>query len=383
MIDIMGLNLENRTALLSSLSFDHPLTNVELNNLIHTLSVPSNLTQIYFKDDIDIDSIEKIKLLLEGLPNVDDSKIEKYIMIRLDDHKKKCLDDMNFSNISTWNIAYSIDDNKYSITSLAKYRLLNKWLNDIVDEVGNLSTTMDKLCYLYDKVKMLEYNSDGKYERLPEIISDRQANSYGYNLVFKELLSICSIPAKVENYVTAEGDNFVTIVLVNDSENNLSNVYLFDPSSDTIPKSQYKNSLARRMNYNFFAITMDKLKTLKGGIKARGLLQVLSASSDSEYAYYLNRYNKRQVKKESSYIETLFGIDMYSLYLKTVNSTNLDIELMNHIFANRVDTYTNDNSSKDVITKTIMTNYIDRDKELFNRKSVKQMSKKTNHNAGI
>ena len=135
MIDVMDLNIQNKRILLSNLSFDHPLTFPEINDLINMLSAGTLIGQVYFKDSVDIGSIEQVKLLLEGFPNIDDSRIEKYIMKSIDDREKAILCNMNFQNIDTWNVAYSVDNNKFSITSLSKYRIIDEWFSTTIKEM--------------------------------------------------------------------------------------------------------------------------------------------------------------------------------------------------------------------------------------------------------
>lgn len=380
MIDMVDLNLNNKTMLLSNLSFDHPLSDLEINDLIVILSGPISIAQIYFKDNIDVDSIEKIKLLLEGLPNIDDSRIEKYIMKGINSIEKKQLDDMNFLNINTWNIAYSVDKNKYSITSLAKYRLVNEWFLTTIKEMDSSSSILEKICYFYDKVKMLEFDSQTKYGRIPEIIYDGKANSYGYNLVFKELLSLIGIPSKIEGYETVDGKNYITLAMINDDKYEISGIYLFDPSSDTISRDQYKNNLARRMNYNFFTIAVDKFKSLNGEIRPIGLFKPLISNDEVEYRYYLNNYIKMNTNQDVLKTENVFNMTLDEFYLKIFNTSEIGDDTKFRIFSDRVNSFVQSDMDREVVKRTLIENYIDRDSELFFKKSIKKMSKKDNIN---
>lgn len=369
------IDLNNKNVLLSNLSFDHPLTSIEVNDLINILSSPILLGQVYFRGDIDIKSIEKIKLLLEGMPNIDDSKVEKYIMKSIDTSEKEKINNMNFLNIDTWNIAYSVGVNQFSITSLSKYRLINEWFNSTIKEMNDDFSPMEKICCLYDKVKLFEYSEEKKYGRVPEIISENKANSYGYNLLFKELLTILDIPAIIESYETDDGINYVTLAKIKDSKHDIDGVYLFDPSSDTILKDQYKNNLARRMNYNFFAITLDKLRSLRGNVKPNGLLKPLMSINEEEYKFYLDKYMKRHTIKECSEIEKKFDMPIDQIYLKILNSMNLNDDIRFEIINCRIDEFSQNIKNKDAIKKTLFDNYIDRDRELFEQNSVKLKSK--------
>lgn len=375
MIDMMDLSLKNKTVLLSNLSFDHPLVDSELNDLIMMLSSPIFIGQIYFKDDVDVESIEKIKLLLEGLPNIDDSKIEKYIMKNINSDEKETLESMNFLNIDTWNIAYSIEENKYSITSLPKYRMVNEWFSNVVKGMDEDLPVLSKLCYLYDKVKMFEYDRETRYSRLPEIISSGKANSYGYNLIYSHLLSLSGIPSRIFGYENNDGINYITMAIIDDKEWEVSGIYIFDPSLDTISKDQYKNYLARRMNYNFFAITMDKLSTLKDGIKPIGLLRVLMSKDDLEYQYNLNQYIRRNGSNNIRECENSFEINLSELHSKIINTSEIDSGAITEILTRRVSEVSKDSKDKTFLENTIMDNYSSRNSELFDSENIKRMFK--------
>ena len=376
MIDMMDLSFKNRTMLLSNLSFDHPLLSNEINDLINLLSQGVSIGQIYFKDTIDVDSIEKIKLLLEGLPNIDDRRIEKYIMKSIDEKEKLKLDQMSFQNIDTWNIAYSIEHNKFSVTTLSKYRLIDKWFNNTIKEMDKDLSDFEKICYLYDKVKLFEFDNSSKFGRLPEIISNETANSYGYNLIFKELLNMCDIPSFIENYELDGEQNYITIAQVKDEKFEIDGIYLFDPSMDTISKEKYKYGLARRMNYNFLGITLDKFSNLNGQVIPSDILKSLMVNDEMEYKHYLDRYKRKYGYRRISEIENSFNSNMDEIYNRLLNSEEISYETTFCIISDRMEIYTKNSGNQETIKKTLIDNYKDRENDLFLKNGVKQMSKK-------
>ena len=377
MIDVMDLSIKNKSILLSNLSFDHPLSFPEMNDLINMLSSGVLIGQIYFKDSIDIDSIEKIKLLLEGLPNIDDSKIEKYIMKSISGEEKEKLCNMSFQNIDTWNIAYSVDKNKFSVTSLSKYRLIDEWFTTSIKEMNDSElSTIEKICYLYDKVKLFQFNSCNKYSRLPEILSLGEANSYGYNLVFSELLSLCGIPNFIGKYEIDSEISYVTIAQVDDSKYDVDGIYLFDPSMDTISKDKYKHGLARRMNYNFFALDVNKFCKLNGEVVFLDETKLLFVEDEFEYKHCLNKYKSKNGMSNIRKVENTFGYNFNELRHKVCNSSSISLDVMSKLFEKSVDNYSKNSNEKDLIVRTIMNNYVDREGELFDSSGVKLMTKK-------
>lgn len=371
------MSIKSKTMLLSNLSFDHPLTLQEINDLITMLSQGVSIGQVYFKDAIDIASIEKVKLLLEALPNIDDKKIEKYIMKTLDNNDKNKLDEMNFQNIDTWNIAYSIEHNRFSVTTLSKYRLIDEWFKNTIKEMPEELSCLEKVCYLYDKVKLFEFSTEKKYGRLPEIISDGVANSYGYNLLFKELLTQCEIPCKMEPYMVDGEDCYITMVGINDEKHGVEGIYLFDSSMDTIGKEQYKNGLARRMNYNFCAITLDKFSRLNGRVVPGGILKILMGEDELGYKHNLNKHIKKYGNQEILEIEDIFQGKLRDFYLKCCNTNDINEEILFNIFSERVNCFSRNNEERELLQSTLISNYKDRESELFVSNSVKKMSKNT------
>lgn len=351
--------INNERLLLSNLSFDHPLTSLELENLVHTLSAPILLGQVYFKGTIDMESIEKIKLLLEGLLTVEDRNIEKYIMKSISDKEKEKIGSMSFLNIDTWNIAYSIESNKYSITSLAKYRCMNEWFTTLIKEMDEGLSPFEKVCYLYDRVKLLEYTTNSRYDRLPEIIKEGKATSYGYNLIFKELLSLSGLDALIEKYSLEGEEGFLTITRVEDEKYNASGIYFFDPSMDTILKDQYKNPMARRMNYNWFALTASRLRT--SSINPSYGLKVLLSKDIDEYRYYLDSYQKKCLSKN----EKILGSEIDELHSQIVNTKEIEEESLFDIFDLRIASYINKQSDRAAWQEMIVKNYKARDREFF------------------
>lgn len=380
MIDMMDLNVKNKRMLLSNLSFDHPLLLNDINDLINLLTSGIFVGQVYFKDNIDLDSIEKVKLLLEALPNIDDSKIEKYIMKAIDSDEKEKLDNMSFQNIDTWNIAYSIEKNRFSITTLSKYRMISEWFNNAVKEIDEDLSTLEKVAYLYDKVKLFELNTNPKYGRLPEILSSKTANSYGYNLVFKGLLSMCDIKSAILNYQIDGEDNYITIAEINDEKYDVNGIYLFEPSMDTIGKEQYRQGLARRMNYNFFGMKVEKFSKLKGQVITKDLLKILISSDELECKHRANNYSKRYGNSKIKELEDSFKSNLDMIYLNIHNTQGIGIDIMSNIISNRVEHFSKKEDEKELIKETVLANYKDREKDLFSTKNVKQLSRKEPQN---
>lgn len=370
------LNINKPIIMMSNLSIDHPLSNFELLELQKLLISDIQLSQIYFKDDVDIDTIEKIKLLLENFPNVNDKEIEKNIMKNISDSEKEKLINMNFANIDSWNVSYFKEEDKYFITSLSKYRMMEEWFNKILYDVNNNDLSqLDKVCFLYDKVKMLEFDNNTKYDRIPEIISDNRASTYGYNLIFKELLAKIGIPSIIGKISNKDENNYINFASINDKNYSIDGIYGFDPSMDTISKNQYKNSLARKMNYNFFGLTIEKIKKIYEKNRMDDFLKVISSDDIDEFKYLNNLHNIKYNNEESHKIENTFNISFIDMYRKTTNTVEIPYCILMNIITKSVENYPNEIIDKELFAKVITDNYSERNAELFTNKYVKKMYK--------
>jgi len=376
MIEKERFSVNNQTMMLSNLSFDHSLSSKEFYDLQNLLFSPVVLSQIYFKDNIDLESIEKVKLLLEGLPNINDSMVEKFVMKDVTEEEKHQLMNMNFFNIDTWNISYSKDNNKYCMTSLTKYRKMEEWYKEVLHETTNDGfSLMDKVCYLYDRVKMFEFVDDCKYDRIPEAICEGKASSLGYNLVFRELLMKCGIRSIVEKVSDKEEENYVTLAIINDDKYNINGVYVFDPSMDTIYKDQYKNNLARKMNYNFFGITVDKLKSAYPKRKMCGIMKILSSDDVMEFNHFTDLFKSKGMVKEIEQIEKDLGIAFNDVFSMIISTKEISKEVRMTILVKTLEKYPQEIFNREVLTRAISDNYSVRNDEMFTNKSVKKMSK--------
>lgn len=376
MVDYMELNAKKPVALISNLSFDHPLSANELFELQNLLSSPILLSQIYFKDNIDVETIEKVKLLLEALPFVNDENIEKYIMKDVSDIEKEKLLNLNFFNINTWNISYKAKENRFSMTTFVKYKKMDEWYKKVFHELDiNDFSILDKICYLYDKVKLFEFDNDSKYDRIPEIICDGKANAHGYNVIFKELLNKIGISSIIGKISNNEEDNYVTLAIINDEKNGINGIYVFDPSMDTIYKDQYKNNLARKMNYNFFAITVEKLKEAYPKRNMQEILKLLASDDKMEFNHFYDLYSSENGFSLDEELEEEFGFSASRIFDLIKNTKDISHDTIITVITKTLERYPDDKFNKRLLTHAISSNYRVRNSEIFTNEYVKKMSK--------
>ena len=292
----------------TNLDFRTSLSKDDLEEVQRLLFSMNTLMQVTFKDGVGVDDIENIKHLIELSPMCDDRKIEKMILKKNNPVEVKKLLSMPFLNPDTWHIAYDVKDETYMITTLPNYRVMEEYINIVLSCIKKDMTTLEKIKEVYDFVKLLEYDSNGSY-RLPDIINNRKTNSLGFNLIFKEILNRLEINSYIGEISRSGVLEYLTIIDIEDSKYELSGIYVFDPSSDSIPKELYKSDAIRKVNYNFFCLSLNQVINTKEEDKLLGVLTLLNGDS-FEY------FDRKLSLKEKKSLEDCFGYSYKTLFEK-------------------------------------------------------------------
>lgn len=351
----------------SILSYDHPLSNDELEELINLLFAKNYISQIYFKGDIDFLSIERVKYLLKSSPFVDDSKVTKYILKNLTSSEKEQLLSTYYKYPDTWNIAYSIDDNRYSISTISSFRQMNEYFQQITSYINSDDmSNLDRALYIYDKVKILEPDNKSENNRLPEIICSKKTNSYGYNLLLKELFLLAGFKSCIFNIGTGNNEKWLTLLELKDGENDIDDFYFFDAWSDSVPKGRYDDPFYRIINYNFFAMNIDKVKKCQKLDEPDGVLNLFFTKNKQEYlqqkGHFISKYGDLEINK----IESIFNCSLDNMF-ERINGTPL-ISLDNFISSveNNIVNELTFLDKKEGANTEITSNYVNRERKFFN-----------------
>lgn len=314
-----------------TLSFDHPLTLMEKNELKDIIFYVLSLKQIYFKEGVDLKSVEFIRYLLEASEHLDDTKIEKYIF---DPKVATKLLDCNFENPDTWQVVYHGSDQKNRLFSISDYRVLALYFDTICKDIKSRDlSVMEEVVLVYDIVKKYYY-SDTEHKNYLEIIKKKEASMMEYNYLFKEFLDRLGIPSYVGKVATKNGISYITMAYIDDLKYGVDGYYLFDPSSDTLPRGKYKSELVRRLNYNFFALKLQDIERLLTGDFLKDILGVFSLS---DYELAKERFNilcEKFSKKELELFFDTFGSDFELLYHKMRESNEISIDLISRAISN-------------------------------------------------
>ena len=201
---------------IQNLSFEHPLSIDEIKDFQEMIFSLNKLNSIYFKDDIDLESINKIKHLIT-MSGVDDLGIEKIVTTKLSEGDLYRLVFDNYTNPYTWKVAYEKEDNNYLLESIPKLREFLTYLSriDLLTDREKL-TTLEKILRIYDIVKLLDFSDDDIVRTLPDIIIENKANSSDFNKVFCYILNKIGIPSFLGRIKSKNGKkSAISLVYVN------------------------------------------------------------------------------------------------------------------------------------------------------------------------
>lgn len=308
-----------------NLSIDHSLISSEINQYKDLIFSPNSLQQIYFKGSSDIDSIEIIKNLLSISEFANDAMIDKYILLDLTDSDIDRLLNSTYEFPDTWKLPYEHIDENFSLTDIPSFRTLRSFINKF--SINSLSQ-IEQIMRVYDEIKLMDYENNDDNIQLPEIVHKRKTNSYGMNKLFSYVLKKLGYKTFVGEVINGNVKSYVTLVDIKDSKYNLDGIYVFDPSMDNLSKETYKKDDIRRINYNFFGISLRMFERISFNDKLSGILAILGLS-DFEYSKEKLDMNKSyRTSKEKDDILNTFKLDYENLYNKIRNTKPLNIDII-------------------------------------------------------
>ena len=344
-----------------NLSIDHSLTIPEIEKCKDLIFSPNNLQQIYFKDKCDSKTIEVIKSLLAISDYIDDSKIEKYILIDLNqEEKEKILSDV-YENPSTWQLPYELDDDRFALTDVPTYRTMNLFISKLLNK--ELSC-IEQIMRIYDGIKIMDFESNDNHDLLTEIIMKKKTNSYGMNKLFSYILNVLGYSTFMG--VTDKGD-FITLVDVKDEKYNVDGIYAFDPSMDNLSKEDYSKESVRRINYNFFGNNLDSLNRVTYGERLSGILAIVSIDDRDFSIEKIDNIRDSRMLKEKERFLNAFNMNYRELYDRIHSTKRIDVDTIISI----VDVLYKD--KKENYDYVLKENFLSRKKELFNKSTQEEL----------
>ena len=348
---------------IQNLSFNHPLTDSELEEFRALIFSLNNLNQIYFKGTIDTNSIETIKDLLSISGFIDDSRVEKCIVATFSEEELNVILNSRYEHPDTWKVCYDVEDNNYMLADIPKCRTFFSYIEKIKLQIEkeNLSD-FEKVLKVYDIVKLIEYNNNSS-DLLPDIVVNQEATSLGFNRLFTYILKSLGFKCFIgKEKLNNQKYTFVSMVNIHDEKYNIDGLYLFDPSMDSLSKEIYKNDDVRMINYNYFGLRLKDINNSTHGDYLIGALGILPIEDyDLSFSRYLNNKNN-STKKEFLSLNDIFGLSYEDLYEQIKKSPAITFETIetaiNNIYGN--------SDNKENYNKLLRENYFSRKEELFN-----------------
>ncbi len=332
---------------ITNIFFDAPLKESDINNIKEIMFSINNITQIYFTEDIDIETIELVKYLLEISPTMQDSNVEKYILTTKIDIDK--LLNINFMNSSTWYLSILDKNKEEKILNIDSFRLMNSSLNKIIEklDLSNYSI-IERVGLIYDYCKKITI--DDEINDLNIVLSSSKSSKNTIVLLMQLLLRHIGINSYIGKAINDEQENNILIADIKDEKYNIDGIYLFDVLSDYLSKEDVP--VLNKINYNYFAINVcDYSKTVFND-KLLGILNCMS--HDEEYDY---EKLENVSKKDMKYFELSFNSDIQSIHKRIENTKEIDDEIKLKII---------DSINKDDLKDIINENYLSRKDKILN-----------------
>lgn len=355
---------------ITNLDFRTSLSKDDLEEVQRMLFSINTLMHVTFRDGVNVNDIENIKHVLELSPMCDDKKIEKMILRENTPMEIKELLAMPYMNPETWNISYEVKDGTYMITTLPNYRVMEEYINIVLSCVKEGMTPLEKIKEVYDFVKLLNYDENGS-NRIPDIIITRKTGSLGYNLLFSEILKRVGINSYIGEISRGSKIENVTIIDVCDQKYNADGIYVFDPASDSIPKELYKSDAIRKVNYNFFCLSLSEVVNTKDNDRLLGILALLNSDS-------LEFSSRKILDKDKKKLEKLFNYSYEEIFERVKKTKIIDSNILIDFFVSHVheDDFLGLNRN---IKELLSNNYYLRKSEIFNDDNDKGISKVNVH----
>ena len=342
---------------ITNLDFRTSLSSDDLEEVKRMLFSINTLMQVTFRDGATVKDIENVKYILELSPMCNDNKVEKMILRENTPSDVKKILSLSFLNPETWNISYQVKDGTYMITSLPNYRVMEEYISIVLSCIDNSMSMLEKIKEIYDFVKLLELDEKAS-SRLPDIIISRKTNSFGFNILFSEILKRIGISSYIGEVRRNSSNEYITIIDVNDDKYDVCGIYAFDPASDSIDKDVYKSDAIRKVNYNFFCRKLFEIENSKFDDKLSGVLMYLVSDS---FEFSSRKVNVRDKRK----LEESLGCSYFELFDKVHKTKSLKDDNLLDLVMNTIHQDDFLGLNRD-ISELVRNNYFLRKKELFN-----------------
>ena len=336
---------------LSNVFFESPINEEMMNELKDIFFSINNINQIYFRKDADIDTIKKVKYLLEISPTMNDELVDKFIL-NIDNIDRKELFDLCFFNSNMWWVQYKVKNMELMTISLDDYIDIEKKLDLLIQRLRlNKYSEIEKIAKIYDYCKSYELDLDNEYV-LKDIIDTKKSDSKTLMILFQKLLQKISIDSYIGESLTDKEKSLVLIARIVDDKYNINGIYLFDLLSDYVDEKDIPSKKYKNLNYNYFCMLLKNYSNTVFNDRLIGILKCFV--HDYEYDFEKISYVPT---KEISDLEELLKGNFFSIHNEIDETKEIEDETLLKVFYNI--------NNKD-IHKLLKENYYIRKDKLLN-----------------
>lgn len=254
---------------ISSITIDHPLTDDEIEEITKLISSRCQIGQVYFKGTADVDTIAKIKYLIEISPQIYDENVDKFILL-----EKEIIDEcinLTYENPDTWKVSYEKKDNRYRLVEIPKYREYKNYIESINNDISSLDD-ISKVLYVYDKLKTFTKRNNVYNDQLPSIVTEKKGSRPNINAIFANILNANNIKTYNFEYEDEKGRTSLVLAKLKD-EKNQDRLYFFSPANDD--------------DYLFFGISAQTLSKYSKQFLMSKNYQLLNSENIEEFKHRL------------------------------------------------------------------------------------------------
>lgn len=310
---------------LSNVFFESPINDEMMDELKDIFFSINNINQVYFNKEADIDTIKKVKYLLEISPTMNDELVDKFIL-NIEKINLKELFDLNFFNSNVWWVLYRYKNKESMTICLDDFIDIEKKLDLLIKKLKlSKYSQIEKIAKIYDYCKSYSIDSSKDYN-LKDVFNDKKSDSKTLMILFQKLLQKINIASYIGESITDKEKSLVLIARVNDEKYGIRGIYLFDLLSDYVNDEDIPLKKYKTLNYNYFCMLLRNYSNTVFNDRLIGVLKCFI--HDYEYDFEKISYVPT---REVADLEELLEGSFYSIHKEIDDTKEIDDEVLLNI----------------------------------------------------
>lgn len=308
----------------SSITIDHILTEEEFDSLKTLLFSYGKIGQVYFKDAVDVSTINRVKYLLETSLNQDDASIDKIILV--DEEKSiEIISSMVTQNPDSWQVAYHRKDNRYKLTTLPKYRNMVSYVNKLIRDTNLADSQLEKIMVIYDELKKYFVLENTHNDKTPDDIIAKKGSQKTLSHLFSKVLTSIGIPNHVLDYkALTNKDKSMVLVKIEDDKYDINGFYFFAPLEE-----------GGKDFYHFFGVTGEKMMCYSQMNTPSELLALCTEKEDLEFEHKLKYLRSTKQDESITQIEDTFKVSIGEIRQRLYSTPKIPVKDVYSVYASK------------------------------------------------